>query len=95
MNSFVTIADIKRGGMAALDVVLRSGPAYIMKRNRPVAVVMSQEAYGRLLARAEGAGNDDRNSAIDFFLAPMPAGSLDRTPIDQRLARSAAEWQDR
>ena len=92
--NIVTIANIKRGGMAALDAALRRGPAHIMKRNRPAAVVLTEEAYAQLLARAVAPSNV-QSSALDLFLAPMPEGALDRAAVARRLAESAAEWPER
>jgi hypothetical protein len=90
----VTIADIKRGGMAALDAALRKGPAHIMKRNRLAAVVLTEEAYAQLLARATPTASG-QGSALDMFLAPMPEGTLDRAAVAERLADAAAEWPER
>lgn len=42
------IAEIKRRGMAAIEQTLRNGPVHIVKRNRPVAVVLSEDSYRAL-----------------------------------------------
>lgn len=91
--NIVTLADIKRGGMAALDAALKNGPAHIMKRNRPAAVVLSEQAYAELLARAHG--STPARAAVELFLAPMPEGALDPKAVTRRLAASAAEWAER
>src|SRR5690606_30037678 len=49
MNNTLTIADIKRRGMAAIEEGLRRGPVHIVKRNKPAAVVLSEDDYQRLL----------------------------------------------
>jgi hypothetical protein len=38
-------AELKRRGIAAIEEALRGGPVHLMKRNRPAAVVMSEEHY--------------------------------------------------
>ena len=65
MNT-ITIAEIKRGGFAALDVALHRGAATIMKRNRPAAIVLTPAAYETLLARTIQAPNP--GSALDWLL---------------------------
>ena len=56
MNT-ITIAEIKRGGMAALTAALNmpqhDGTATIMKRNRPAAIVLTPQAYAALVSAAE------------------------------------------
>lgn len=42
------IADIKRRVMAAIEQALRNGPVHTVKRNRPVAVVLSEDNYRAL-----------------------------------------------
>lgn len=37
--------------MAAIEEGLRLGPLYIMRRNKPSAVVLSEEEYQRLLGK--------------------------------------------
>jgi len=49
MNNTVTVAEIKRRGMAAIEEGLRRGPVHILKRNKPAAVVLSEEESQRLL----------------------------------------------
>jgi PHD/YefM family antitoxin component YafN of YafNO toxin-antitoxin module len=44
----VSVAEIKRRGMAAIDDSLRRGPVHIIKRNKMAAVVLSEDDYQRL-----------------------------------------------
>lgn len=44
----LTAAELKRRGMVAIEDGLRHGPLHIVKRNRPAAVVLTEEEYQRL-----------------------------------------------
>lgn len=83
MENILTIAEIKRRGMAAIESGLRHGPVHIYKRNRPAAVVLSNAEYQRLIA-AEGAAVPGL-SALEWLLAQPARGSLDRQAIDRRV----------
>ena len=48
MNNTLTVAELKRRGMAAIEEGLRRGPVHIVKRNKPAAVVLSEDEYQRL-----------------------------------------------
>ncbi len=99
--NIITIAEIKRGGMAALDAALNApqngGMATIMKRNRPAAVVLTPQAYEALLVSV---GSLKRNgTALDWLLATDSAGAngieLDAIGMAQRLNDIRAGWPER
>jgi PHD/YefM family antitoxin component YafN of YafNO toxin-antitoxin module len=97
MNT-ITIADIKRGGMAALDIALHRGAATIMKRNRPAAIVLTPKAYESLLAKAENEA--PASSALDLLLDPLYASkasahSLSSAAMVQRLQELKSGWPER
>lgn len=95
MNT-ITIADIKRGGMSALDAALNRGVTTIMKRNRPAAVVLTPLAYEALLARSTQAS--PTVSALDWLLQPAPTEptpALDGAAMAQRLNELHTDWPDR
>jgi PHD/YefM family antitoxin component YafN of YafNO toxin-antitoxin module len=97
MNT-ITIAQIKRGGMAALDLALDHGTATIMKRNRPAAIVLTPKAYEVLLAKA--ATNTPPSTALDWLLTPsnasIPAGrGLEGEAMTQRLSELKTDWLER
>ena len=97
MNT-ITIADIKRGGMAALDVALYRGAATIMKRNQPAAVVLTPAAYQALVASA--ANGASPSGALDWMLnaanVPVPVnGGLHGKATDGRLNGLRSDWIDR
>ncbi|MGB4116563.1 MAG: hypothetical protein WBK51_08470 [Polaromonas sp.] len=96
--NIITIADIKRGGMAALDVALHRGAATIMKRNRPAAVVLTPAAYQSLVTSA--ATPSSLGGALDWMLnaatAPMPLnGGLDGQAMNERLNALKSDWIER
>jgi PHD/YefM family antitoxin component YafN of YafNO toxin-antitoxin module len=97
MNT-ITIAEIKRGGMAALDVALHRGTATIMKRNRPAAIVLTPAAYEVLLAKASH--DAAPSTALDWLLSasnvskPNPNG-LEGTAMAQRLNELKTDWLER
>ncbi|MCP9900332.1 hypothetical protein KBZ12_07940 [Cyanobium sp. Cruz CV13-4-11] len=46
----LTVAEIKRRGMAAIQEALLRGPVHILKRNRPSAVILSEADYETILS---------------------------------------------
>jgi PHD/YefM family antitoxin component YafN of YafNO toxin-antitoxin module len=95
----ITIAEIKRGGMAALDAALnrphQGGSVTIMKRNRTAAIVLTLEAYEALLAKAAEADKSKPTlSALDWLLEQQPINTpgLNIDEIAQRLNDIRAEW---
>ncbi len=96
MNT-ITLADIKRGGMLALDLALKNGPAFLMKRNRTAAVVLTQAEYERLQSASNAAHATPTVSALDLFLTPPPAaaGGLSKTALRRRAQEARDEWGSR
>lgn len=89
MNNILTVAEIKRRGMAAIEEGLRRGPVHIVKRNKPAAVVLSEEEYQRLLGRRSAA--PEGLTAVQWLLAHSGGGTRDREQIDADL-RSERDW---
>lgn len=83
MNNILTIAELKRRGMAAIEDGLKHGPVHIVKRNRPAAVVVSAEEYERLSGR-HGAAVPGK-TAMKWLLAHPMKGTLGKREIDNRL----------
>ena len=97
--NIITIAEIKRGGMAALNAALnmpqKGGTATIMKRNRPAAIVLTPLAYEALLRKADAL--NPSTTSLDWLLA-APATNitgLDTTDMAQRLDELRAGWSGR
>lgn len=89
MHNTLTIAELKRRGMAAIEDRLRHGPVHIVKRNKPAAVVLSEEDYQRLIGgqRGEAPGM----SALQWLLAQSGAGTRSKDDIDAAL-RVERDW---
>jgi prevent-host-death family protein len=89
MNNTVTVAEIKRRGMAAIEEGLQRGPLHIVKRNKPAAVVLSEEEYQRL---AQGqTATPDGMSAVQWLLASQPAGKRSKAQVDAGL-KAERDW---
>lgn len=63
----VSVAEIKRRGMSAIDDGLRRGPVHIIKRNKMAAVVLSEDDYQRLTSQQPVAPSG--MTAIQWLLA--------------------------
>jgi hypothetical protein len=81
-------AELKRGGIAAVEQALRAGPVHLLKRNSPAAVVISEAEYNRLRRLA------DRPAAVgpsclDWLLAlPSAATARSKQEIDAERAKA-------
>jgi len=88
MDNILTVGEIKRRGMAAIEEGLRRGPVHLLKRNKPAAVVLTEEAYRQL---AEGVlAAPVGMSAVQWLLAYPTLESRDKTEIDAALAAERA-----
>ncbi len=83
MNT-LTVAEIKRRGMAAIEEGLRHGPVHIVKRNKPAAVVLSEEEYQRLVGGLPQARVG--MTALQWLLAQPATGARSKEEIDAALA---------
>lgn len=88
MNT-LTVAELKRRGMAAIEEGLRRGPVHIVKRNRPAAVVLSEDDYQRL---AQGkAAAPSGVTAMQWLLSQPAAGKRSKARIDADL-KAGRDW---
>ena len=88
MNT-LTSAELKRRGMAAIEDGLRRGPVHIVKRNRPAAVVLSEDDYQRL---AHGKVTAPSGlSAVQWLLSQPAAGKRSKAKIDAEL-KAERSW---
>jgi hypothetical protein len=88
MNT-LTVAELKRRGMAAIEDGLRHGPVHIVKRNKPAAVVISEDEYLRL---AHGKVSSPGGvTAVQWLLSQPPAGKRSKGQIDAIL-KSERDW---
>jgi hypothetical protein len=89
MNT-LTVAELKRRGMAAIEDGLRHGPVHIVKRNRPAAVVITEEEYQRL---AQGKTyNPSGVSAVQWLLSQQPTGTKSKATLDKELRAERDAW---
>ena len=88
MNT-LTVAELKRRGMAAIEEGLRRGPVHIVKRNRPAAVVLSEDDYQRL-AHGKVAGPSGL-TAMQWLLSQPATGKRSKAKIDADL-KAARGW---
>ena len=88
MNT-LTVAELKRRGMAAIEDGLRHGPVHIVKRNRPAAVVLSEDDYQRL---AHGkVAIPDGLTAMQWLLLRPATGKRSKAAIDAKL-KAERDW---
>jgi len=79
----LTVAELKRRGMAAIEAGLLHGPLHIVKRNRPTAVVLSEEEYLRLTQG--NVATPPGMNAVQWLLA-LPSGERrSKEQIDAEL----------
>jgi len=88
MNT-LTAAELKRRGMAAIEDGLRRGPLHLVKRNRPAAVVISEDEYLRLARGKLGAPAGV--TAVQWLLSQPPTGKRSKAQIDASL-KSVRDW---
>jgi hypothetical protein len=85
-------AQLKRHGVAAIEQALLRGPVHILKRNKPAAVVMSEQAYRLLQQRAEQAAPPPDATALQWLLnLPVAAQVRSKQEIDAALAEER-DW---
>lgn len=88
MNNTITVGELKRRGMAAIEDGLRRGPVRIIKRNKVAAVVLSEEEYLRLTGEQPPARPPV--TALQWLLSQPGRGSRGKAEIDSDLAQERA-----
>lgn len=88
MNT-LTVSELKRRGMAAIEDGLRRGPLHIVKRNKPAAVVLTEAEYQALAhGRANATGG---LTAVQWLLNQRVAGKQSKAQIDVAL-KAERDW---
>lgn len=88
MNT-LTVAELKRRGMAAIEDGLRRGPVHIVKRNKPAAVILSEAEYQKLAhGRLLPPGGV---TAVQWLLSQPATGKHSKAQIDAAL-KAEREW---
>jgi len=88
MHNNVTVAEIKRRGMAAIEEGLRRGPVHIIKRNKSAAVVLSEAEYQRLTGKRPSVVPG--MTALQWLLTQPSADTREKADIDATLAEERA-----
>jgi hypothetical protein len=91
MNA-IAANELKRHGIAAVEKLFPKGPVHVIKRNRPVCVVLTEEEYQRL-TRSAGMVNAPRQLSVLEWLSLPPLGSASKNELDDRLARERDGWE--
>jgi hypothetical protein len=88
-HNTVSVAEIKRRGMSAIEEGLRRGPVHIIKHNKMAAVVLSEDEYQRLINH-QPSPPPASLTAIQWLLAHPIAGTRSKDEIDASLAAERA-----
>lgn len=88
MNT-LTVSELKRRGMAAIEDGLRRGPVHIVKHNKPAAVVLTEAEYQKLLGGAVVPAGGV--SAVQWLLNQPTRGASSKVEIDARL-EAERDW---
>ena len=75
--------------MAAIEDGLRRGPVHIVKRNRPAAVVLSEDDYQRLAQGKVAAPSG--LTAMQWLLSQPAGGKRSKARIDADL-KAGRDW---
>jgi PHD/YefM family antitoxin component YafN of YafNO toxin-antitoxin module len=87
----LTSAELKRRGIAAIELALQHGPVHLLKRNHCAAVVLSEQHFRDLQRRAAQAPAPQQ-SALEWLLQQSPASQpRSKRAIDAELA-AEREW---
>ncbi|MBK8118713.1 MAG: hypothetical protein IPK39_05430 [Sulfuritalea sp.] len=88
MNS-LTVSELKRRGMAAIEDGLRRGPLHIVKRNKPAAVVLTEAEYEKLAhGRVATPGG---MTAVQWLLNQRVTGKRSKAQIDAAF-KGERDW---
>lgn len=82
MNT-IPAQEIKQRGISAVDELLENGPVHVIKNNRLLYVVMSQEEYARLI---------ERRGLWDLLDRPA-RGTRSKKDIDAQLRAERDGWR--
>lgn len=94
MNT-LTIEQIKRRGIAAVEDALRHGPVHLVKRNRPAAVMMTETEFTRLTALDKPKAGPRKRTSMEIFLSDDPGGNLDAAGLARRINEERNSWHER
>lgn len=83
MENLLASAELNRRGMAAIEERLAHGPVHLIKRNRKMAVVISEEDYSRLIN--QDTPMSDGLTATQWLLNQTSTGKRSKKDINDTL----------
>jgi PHD/YefM family antitoxin component YafN of YafNO toxin-antitoxin module len=85
----LTVAELKRRGLATIQEALLRGPVHILKRNRPAAVILSEADYETILsARRPPIAS---GTALRWLLQELITGIRSKADLDAEL-QANRDW---
>ena len=93
--NILTIEQIKRRGIAAVEDALRHGPVHLVKRNQPAAVVVTEAEFTRLSALDKLITGSKKRTSMEIFLSDDPGGNLDAAALARRINEERDSWNER
>ena len=86
ISRMIPAREIKRRGIAAFDDLLREGPIYVIKNDKPKYIILSEDLYRDLLEEAEEASfNRIQEGLKEKREGKLVAKSLEQTLRDLGL----------
>lgn len=93
MNT-ITVTDLTRHGMAAVEEALKKGPVHILESDQPRVVILSKDDYERLTKAAVKAQPASPESSAWEFLFNHPGGNSAPEEIRARIKEDRAGWSN-
>ncbi len=88
--NYLTAAELKRRGWAALEESLQYGPVHITKHNKAAAVVLSEEEYARLSKTP--ASTKAGVTAAQWLLGHAAKAGKSKLALDRALRNERDAW---
>lgn len=82
--------EVKRRGIGAVDDMIEEGPVHVIRNDRPVYVVMTEEQYLELV----DARHEVEIAGIREALADVEAGRVRRVTASQLIDESGPDRDD-
>jgi prevent-host-death family protein len=85
----LSVAEIKRRGMAAIEEALQRGPVHVLKRNRPAAVILSEADYEAILSAQRASLGS--GAALRWLLEEPTIGKRSKADLEAEL-QANRDW---
>lgn len=93
MNT-IAANELKRHGINAIEKLIAKGPVHVIKRNRPVCVMLAEDEYERLTRAAGANASTPSLSVMEWFALPS-LGEAEKAELDERLSSERNQWENR